>query len=72
MAKWKVPSQLENISPSLNTAISYLNFNEEVFKEKFGDRSEELMNALKEVNEWMKEETAIVHKAIVDMLNKVG
>lgn len=68
---WRVPSQLENISSSMNTIVSYLEFNKAIFEENFGDRSEEVMNILNEVNIWMSKEAGIIHDDIKKTLSLV-
>lgn len=69
---WGVPSQLENINGYINTLVSYLNFNNAMVKEKFGERSEEIMNVLNEVKAWLNVESDIVHKEIISVFEKKG
>lgn len=68
---WRVPSHLENISSSLAVLVSYLEFNKAKLEEKFGARSEEIMNTLNEVNVWMGKEAEIIHADIKKTLSLV-
>jgi Zn-dependent oligopeptidase len=68
---WRVPSHLENISSSLAVLVSYLEYNKPKVEEKFGDRSEEVMNILNEVNIWMSKEAEIIHADIKKTLSLV-
>lgn len=68
--RWGVPSQLENINGYINTLVSYLNFNNAMVKDKFGERSEEIMNVLNEVKAWLNVESDIVHKEIISVFEK--
>jgi hypothetical protein len=70
--RWGVPSQLENINGYINTLVSYLNFNNAMVKDKFGERSEEIMNVLNEVKAWLNVESDIVHKEIISVFEKKG
>ena len=57
---------------ALNTLVSYLNFNNAMVKDKFGERSEEIMNVLNEVKAWLNVESDIVHKEIISVFEKKG
>ena len=70
--QWRVPSQLENINASMNTVVSYLDFNNAMVKDKFGERSGEIMNVLNEVKVWLNIESDIVHKEIISVFEKKG
>lgn len=70
--RWGVPSLLENINGYINTLVSYLNFNNAMVKDKFGERSEEIMNVLNEVKAWLNVESDIVHKEIISVFEKKG
>ena len=41
-------------------------------KDKFGERSEEIMNVLNEVKAWLNVESDIVHKEIISVFEKKG
>ena len=68
---WRVPSQLENLSSSMNTIVSYLEFNKAIFEENFGDRSEDVMNILNEVKTWMNKDAEIIHADIKKHLSLI-
>ena len=69
--QWGVPSQLENINSHYNVVVSYLDFNKEKVKEKFGERSEEIMSVLDEVKSWLNDESEIMHKKLASVLAKI-
>ena len=70
-AQWGVPSQLENINSHYNVVVSYLDFNKEKVKEKFGERSEEVMSVLNEVKSWLNDESDIMHTKLASVLAKI-
>lgn len=55
----------------MNTTVSYLEFNKAKFEENFGERSEDVMNILNEVNTWMRKEAEIIHADIKKHLSLI-